>query len=338
MNSATKNIVRAGTLENGNAYTIVGRAHNGTAAEMSDGIVKVGQDVAMVLPRFNVVGVFDGAGGATDIGSPEKAALTAAYAVERYFTDGGNDLTNAMEFARNAVKADQAAGLCVAALARFCHETVHTVNAGDTEIICYDTTHGKLDVVATQQSEHGQPTNYLGRRAARLALPVADAATSYQQPHRSGKEVYVLSDGAFGNWQLSNSLEDYHFKAAHDDYQLLREARAYDSHFEQNIRALLAGDAGARLAGKQIGEMGHTYSPELDDPALFSASSFDWDIWQAIVQPYIATLGVPRSATGGHEIGESLLERPISWKFEKSPNDDATLVIVEPVAHSGQTS
>jgi hypothetical protein len=337
MSSTERNIVREGSFENGNRFTIIGRAHSGVAAEVNDRIVKIGQDVAMVLPRFNVVGVFDGAGGTTDIGSPEKAALTAAYAVEHYFTDGGNDLANAMEFARDAVKSDKEAGLCVAALARFCQDAVQTVNAGDTGVVCYDTEQGTLDVVAEQQVEFGQPTNYLGRHVDRIALPIADTAVSYHQPYGSGKEVYVLSDGALGNWQLNNSLEEYHFHGAHHEYQLLRDARAYDKNFEKNIRMLLGGIAGARLMDIQITETGYVYSPELDDPSLFSASSFDWDIWKAIVEPYIEALAIPRTVIRAREIGESLLSRPISWGFEKSPNDDASMVIVEPLVGSKPT-
>lgn len=337
MNSTASNIVREGLLENGNAFTVVGRAHNGVAAEVNENIIKIGHDVAMVLPRFNVVGVFDGAGGATDTGSPAKAALTAAYAVERYFADGGDQLTNALEFARDAVKSDKDAGLCVAALARFCQDAVQTVNAGDTGVVCYDTEQNTLEVIAEQQIELGQPANYLGRYVDRIALPIADATASYQQPYHSSKEVYVLSDGALGNWQLNTSLEEYHFQAAHNDYQLLQDARAYDKDFEQNVRVLLGGIAGARLINKQIIETGSVYSPELYNPLLFSANSFDWDVWEAIVKPYIETLGVPRTVVGAREIGESLLDRPVSWGFEKSPVDDASMIIVESAIGSKPT-
>lgn len=325
-----RNIFREGMLENGNRFTVVGRPHNGVAAEVSETIVKIGQDVVMVSPRLNVVGVFDGAGGATDIGSPEKAALTAAQAVERYFKDGGDDLPDALEFARNAVKSNQEAGLCVAALARFHHDTVQAVNAGDTGVVCYDSEQAVLDVIVEQQSEFGQPTNYLGRHVDRIALPIPDASASYHQPYRSSQELYVLSDGAFGNWQQNNALESHHFQAAHNEYQLLYEARYYDKDFERNIRALLVSTAAAELRDKQIEEMGYVHSPELNDPLCFWGNSFDWSLWEEIVLPYIQTLQLPRSRKlGSRAICESLLARPISWLFERSPYDDASIVMIE---------
>ena len=73
-----KEIYREGRLSNGLAFSVAGRARNGEAYSFSSHIDVAGHDVGLVIPEQNVIAVFDGAGGAADIGSPLQTALTAA--------------------------------------------------------------------------------------------------------------------------------------------------------------------------------------------------------------------------------------------------------------------
>lgn len=54
--------------------------------------------------EYNAIGLFDGAGGADDIGSPRLAARLACEAVKQYFRLGGGDVSEALQGAREAIK------------------------------------------------------------------------------------------------------------------------------------------------------------------------------------------------------------------------------------------
>lgn len=327
-------IYQDGRLRSGQAYSLVGRPVHGSAEHISPDITKIGQDAAVILPDHNVLGVFDGAGGAAEIGSPEVAALTAAEATRHYFARGGDSLSDAMAFARTAVRRNTAAGVCVGALIRLHQHHVESVTAGDAGALLYDVDTQEVTAVAEQQLHNAEPANYLGRTVPYAPVRTAD---HYAAVERAAQELYLMSDGALGNRELSTDVQDYHLDAAHHSYQLLRDAIAFDPEFTAHIRHTLTDPSAEQLTTRQMDETatidhpGDVMSQELLHPETFHQQQFDWDIWEDIVKPYIDRLDPPRSAIGRRAICEALIKRPIAWPFERPHRDDATVVMVEDV-------
>ena len=333
-----KEVFHDGQLANGYQFSVFGRAENGEARKLERHITQVGEDMAVVLPDYNVVGVFDGAGGTADIGSPEQAALAASRAVAKFYENGGEDVASAMEFARQAVIHDETAGLCVGALLRMNNDgsVVNTVNAGDTAIFWHNPRQKVTKVLAEQQLNGcSQPSNFLGRRARRsIPKPIADTTASHQL-RSADNELYISSDGVIGH--SYGTLEDYHFDAAHDDYVYFRDGVDYlgSSVMEREVRSLLASEHGkealrVQVAGNTRGDGTVEYlSPEFTHPESFRVDEpFDWEVWSAIVRPYLDTQSIPRRKLSTYAIGKALMTRPIAWPFERAPNDDATLVML----------
>lgn len=77
-------------FENGSSVAMAGRAcYSETIQYLDDpndacSILQVGDDAGVIVPEYNAIGLFDGAGGADDIGSPRLAARLACEAVKQY--------------------------------------------------------------------------------------------------------------------------------------------------------------------------------------------------------------------------------------------------------------
>ena len=330
-----KFLTKEGAFTSGEQYTLVGRPMNGEAYQVDDEIVVVGEDTAVVLPQYGVIGVFDGAGGTKDMGSPLEAALTAADAVRHEYQvhDGDVSGAEAMRQAGEAVAQNPEASLCMGALLRVRNGLLEVTNVGDTGIWTYDTTNNEEEVIAEQQlnrMDGGDPANYMGKPARRIP-PRSMADFHAIVPYAPEKEVYIGSDGVLGNWVRGNELlYSGQLSIAHDDDLLLDSLREHDGNFVVNIQKLLAGQPGAELREKQLAGYNEVISPELDDPDIFTGERFDWEIWSSIVQPYARTLDLsPRQKLSRRAILTSLINPSIRWSFEDwKDNDDATVVVI----------
>ncbi|HET8884523.1 MAG TPA: hypothetical protein VFM68_03565 [Candidatus Saccharimonadales bacterium] len=331
----SKEIYREGVLANGLSYSVFGSAHNGEAKSVNDEVNLIGQDATVVVPKYNVAGVFDGAGGTTDVGSPALAALTAADATSVYFHQGGTDLHEAMQFARRAVELDFESGVCVGSLVRLHKDEASFVTAGDTGAVIYDTDTQRIPFFMEQQTDSWEPINYLGRRGVGMPDRVADVGASHAYSGKNS-ELYVMSDGMLGNWQQGTDLQEYHFQAAHDDYLVLQSALAKYPGLEEEIRSHLNGTRAKALREQQLADSTNSYgeggwcSPELVDPSLFSIQKFDWAIWDEVVKPVISRLNI-RPQMSAKAICSALMNRQISWEIERPHKDDASMILINPL-------
>lgn len=297
-----KELFRQGTFDNGKEYSVFGRAVNGNAIILDDDISIVGQDTILVLPGQNLAGVFDGAGGTTDIGSPLEAAVTAADAVAQFYRRRRGKLEDAMEYARQAVVHNSDAGLCVGSLIRFLGDgTAYVVNAGDTGVAAYSPSAKILEFPGEQQIAHGEPSNFLGRYQSRAHSREPDTVRHFT-PQYSDIEYYVMSDGMLGSWMQNTSLEEHHFEAAHDDYLLLQAAIEKRPELQDILRSYLK------------------------DPSL-SVSKLDWNEWPT-VREHIEQYVRPTILRDPRWFSRGLLTRPIAWDFERTHEDDASLVLI----------
>lgn len=130
-------------FENGSSVAMAGRAcYSETIQYLDDSndacsILQVGDDAGVIVPEYNAIGLFDGAGGADDIGSPRLAARLACEAVKQYFRLGGGDVSEALQGAREAVSMNKDAGVCVGVVMRITDGKVTVANAGDTAVALY---------------------------------------------------------------------------------------------------------------------------------------------------------------------------------------------------------
>lgn len=299
--------------------------------------MQVGSDAAVVLPRHDVLGVFDGADGATDIGSPRVASMAACRAVERYFDDGGQSVAEAMELARQAVTADAAAGICVGSIARVIDGQLMVAHAGDTAVaVCRDGTDDAQRYIAQpQRDEYRQPTNYLGAANCPGRLPerTDDEVASYEL--RAGDTVVLMSDGA---WSVGGELlAEYQLAAALADWPLFERAKAAEPGLQEAVRQLLHSSAARELREQEIAahtdgrgrlDMG-AMSQGLLDPSQYTLEHTDWLLWQEIIQPHLRERGLmAQRRIGAAAVARALLARPIRWPFEAPVEDDATVVVV----------
>lgn len=325
-----KEITHEGTLANGHPFSLLGRAHNGEAEQIDEDIFLAGQDALFVLPEHNVAGVFDGAGGATDIGSPALAAITAARAVRDIIKRRGDGVSvgEAMESARHAVVTHPEAGICVGGFVRMKRNTLEIANAGDTGVAVYHSHNETLEMPGEQQTNSINPLNSLGRQERGIRNEVDDLVTtkSISPVH---DQVYILSDGVLGNWRLGTELQEYHFQAAHADYLRLATAERHIPHLEEKLREQLSTEAARVLKERQLRE-NDVCSPELDNPAMFSIKQFDWALWEEIVKPYIDRHLTAPVIVGAHAVNAALATRQIAWQFERLREDDASIIRIAP--------
>lgn len=308
---------------------VYGRAYNGKARVVDDEITIVGQDSALSLSRYGVVGVFDGAGGAVDVGSPERAALMAAQAVRGYYQGGGGSLAEAIEVSRRSVEADAESGVCVGTIARLSEGRLEVATVGDVAAVVYDPESEEVVFNARQQVIHSQPTNYMGRRGRYMPVSHPPLIESYE--YSRGSELYVMSDGATGTIGEYSDLEDYHFVASRGDYQVLEVATRQLPELEDMIRRELAGSRAQSLRDRQLAENTNSLgevaylSPGLDDPNSFTMDELDWAVWEEVVRPMVRDIRL-ESSLGAAAVLGSLVDRPIAWRHERLKRDDATIV------------
>lgn len=328
-------LTKEGAFTSGEQYTLVGRPIHGNAYEVDNEVLVVGEDTAVVLPQYGVIGVFDGAGGAKDMGSPLEAAITAADAVRNQYRRHNGDISGAdvMRRAGEMVARNPDAGLCMGALLRIYKDSLEITNVGDTGIWTYDATNDKEEIIAEQQldrANRGDPSNYMGDPAPRIP-PRSTADFHATVPYSPEKELYIGSDGVLGNWVHGNELLYVgQLKTAHSDEALLNSLRDNDGAFVTNIREILRSQTVAKLRKEQLADYNQIISPEFADPNVFTGKRFDWEVWSNIVQPYARTLNLPlRQEISRRAILTSLINPSIRWPFEDwKDNDDATVAMI----------
>ncbi len=330
-------------FEVGSSVVMAGRARNAESIqylEGSCGILQIGDDAGVILPEHNVIGLFDGAGGACDIGSPPLAAKVACRAVEQYFRTGGNNVAEALQDAREAVIANKDAGICVGAVMQIDDKKVMVANAGDTAAVLYreGIDDEKLYIADPQRSDMGGPLNYLGACdvAGRLPERVEDDYTCREL--YPGDKLFLMTDGAWGIKNMrAGSLESYNFEAALNDWPMFEQAKGSFPDLEQKIRELLRSDAARELRKSEIvantDELGRLHEDYMNvgllDPDRYTLGDTDWLIWQEIVKPHLESFETSRRKIGMTAIAGAFLLRPIRWPFEAPPQDDATVAVVD---------
>lgn len=329
-------------FEVGDSVAMAGRARDSEQIQYlpsDQKLLQVGDDAGIVLPEHNVFGLFDGAGGASDIGSPRLAAKVACEAVEYYFNEGGQSIAEAMECARQAVIANNEAGICVGAIARIVNGEVSVVNVGDTAIALYrdGVDDEELYIAEPQRDESwGDPLNYLGLCDTPGRLPERVSDDFARCELSSGDMLFLMTDGA---WSVRGELlESYHLAAALNDWPLFEQLKASLPGLEREIRQLLRSDAARELCEREIiaatdvfGRVHEDYvGAGLLDPDRYIVDDTDWLIWQEVIRPRLESLHVtPRRKIGVVAIAGALLSRPIRWTFEAPVRDDATAIVVK---------
>lgn len=302
-------------------------------------LLQVGDDAGIVLPEHNVFGLFDGAGGASDIGSPRLAAKVACEAVEYYFNNDGQSVAEAMECARQAVITNKEAGICVGAIARLVNGEVSVVNVGDTAVALYrdGVDDEELYIAEPQRDElWGDPLNYLGLCDTPGRLPERVSDDFARRELSSGDTLFLMTDGA---WSVRGELlESYHLAAALNDWPLFERAKTLQSGLQGEIRQLLQSDEAKVLREREFAantnETGQfnrgVMSEGLLDPEQYTLDRTDWLVWQEIIQPHLERLNiVQQKKFGATAIAGALLSRPIRWPFETPVRDDATTIVVK---------
>lgn len=300
-------------------------------------IIQIGDDAGIIMPEHNVFGVFDGAGGASDIGSPQVASMAACRAVENYFEKGGQSATEAMEYARQAVIMNKEAGVCVGAIARIVGREITVVNAGDTAVALYRDAidEGQIYLAEPQMDYDKQPRNYLGYsdRPGRLPERVQDEVAEGEL--KDGDTLFMMTNGA---WSVGGEpMEPYHFEAALADWPVFERVKTLRPELQEEIRQLLRSSEAKSLREREIagntdyfGQLHRGMMSEgLLDPEKYTLERTDWVIWHEIIQPHLENLGLLRQRKfGAAAIARSLLARPIRWPFEVPADDDATALVV----------
>lgn len=321
---------------------LAGRARGGKAVDCleagsSTEVAQIGDDAGIIMPRHNVFGVFDGAGGASDIGSPRVASRVACRAVENYFEDGGQSAAEAMEYARQAVIMDKEAGVCVGAIARIVGREMTVVNAGDTAVaLCRDgVDEEQIYLTEPQMGYDRQPLNHLGHsdRPGRLPERVQDEVAEGEL--KDGDTLFMMTDGA---WIVGGEpLEFYHFKAARADWPEFERVKTLCPELQEEIRQLLYSDEAKSLREREIAANSDYFgqlhegmmSEGLLDPEKYTLERTDWLIWHEIIEPHLENLGLLRQRKfGAAAVAKALITRPIRWPFETLADDDATAIVV----------
>ncbi|OYX44059.1 hypothetical protein B7Y94_00565 [Candidatus Saccharibacteria bacterium 32-49-12] len=329
---------KSGFLADGEKYSIYGQTPGGEII-YDDDMVVAGGDVVLVLPDHKVLAVFENIETlSADYSVPEQAAQMAARSIRSYYLDhGGESVEEAMEFARSAVEANPEAGICIGSLAAIVGDRISLAKTGNMSVAVRDAEAKETEFIIDKYPPSPNLDRYLGKRTSYDKLRKSDELHNLDIGGRA-VELYLMSDGVYGRRQLPERLQPYHFEAARQDYQLLKEARLKLRNLDDLVRSSLRGVAGRRLLDRQLEEgtnsIGQTsgLSPELENPEMFSSEGFDWDIWQEIVLPIVSRFELSPKF-GDREMLESLIKRPIRWSHERPRRDDATVV----VAHLGQS-
>jgi serine/threonine protein phosphatase PrpC len=219
----------------GMKYCLAGEAVHGDTGYIEDGIIAVGEDTLLFRPDLHLFGVFDGAGGAKDIGRPDLASQKAAQSVAESLAAAGNlevNLAEVMNEARKAVTDHPSAGLTTALFVQVLsdkeHITIRFAAAGDCTAGIYpdpDYDDRKYDDVlwfaGDQSDPFGSPTNYLGTEQDRVSRMSEDQIGEVVIK-RSKKQrwLFLSTDGVTGSFGIYDGIDEsdieYAFTYNHD--------------------------------------------------------------------------------------------------------------------------
>ena len=307
-------------FENGSSVAMAGRARYSETIQYLDSndacsILQVGDDAGVIVPEYNAIGLFDGAGGADDIGSPRLAARLACEAVKQYFRLGG-----------------------VGAVMRITDGKVTVANAGDTAVALYQ--EGADDeypyIAEPQRDEFGDPLNYLGscEVPGRLSERISDDYACREL--YPGDRLFLMTDGA---WVVEHgSLETYHLAVAMEEWPLFEQVKDLYPNLEKEIRDALRSDKARKLCEREVAastdNLGRVcedwVSKGLLDPDQYTLRDTNWLIWREVIKPYLESAHLlPKQKISMTAIAGALLSRPVHWPFEAPPQDDATVAMVE---------
>lgn len=213
-------------LSIGSEYCLVGEAVHGDVAYIGDGIIGIGEDTILFKPEYNLYGVFDGAGGATDIGRADLASQTAATAVAEYFEKNNTQdvdrdyMEDALSYARSAVTHTKGAGLTTGLFLRLSDSPneqlrIQFACAGDCVAAIYpdpvfdDRKYDDVLFAAGDQADRfGQPTNYLGTELDRVKRKSEDQIGQTIINTLKKRWLMISSDGIFGNYGVGDGLDE----------------------------------------------------------------------------------------------------------------------------------
>ena len=213
-------------LRIGSEYCLVGEAVHGDVSYIGDGIIGIGEDTILFKPEYNLYGVFDGAGGATDIGRADLASQTAAAAVAEYFEknmtqDVDKDyMADALSYSRSAVAHTKGAGLSMGLFLHFSPAPnnqilIQSACAGNCVSAIYPDPvfdGRKYDDVlffAGEQADvFGQPTNFLGTDKARVKREAEDQIAQTTINTFKKRWLIVSSDGIFDSYGIGDGLDE----------------------------------------------------------------------------------------------------------------------------------
>lgn len=331
-----RDILLEGELGCSTNFAALGRAHTGYPIKYDDNITRIGKNYLLVLPDYDVIGVFDSARNYPNIGSAGVAGLVACHAIRSYFKNDGACINDAMSFARETVSANPEAGLCSGALVQIAksRRSICFVNAGNTGLLTYDPTTNQLYYIAEQQiAEHGWSANYIGRQPAEPPYNTPDFSGMHEL-NGDDEKIYIATAGALGNWRFNTDLKADNFGIAHYGIPLLRAAQARYPNIEETIKDLLKKEKAGDLLESQLIEVLDEYEPNINSPALLNPNDFDinnidWTIWEEIILPYLESLGIKVNNPTKRALLEELLNRTVRWSFETPKPEDALIVMLD---------
>jgi len=222
-------------------YSVRGKAYNGDLVSIEPGIISVGQDCILYKPELGLFGVFDGAGGAAEVGDPSVASTIAAQAVAEYFKTSTlgpaydlDHMQGAMDFARKRVAESKNAGLTTALF--FMIKQVADVTyidyavAGDSTLSIYPdsgydgTRINCMDWLGPDQSDvYGDPTNVLGAVPKRIQLSDDDFFGTAVVNRSRDRYVVLATDGITGNFRLDDGIDEADIEFAFESTSNLKK-------------------------------------------------------------------------------------------------------------------
>lgn len=217
-------------------FCLAGEAVHGDAHYVEDGIVAIGEDVLLFRPDLNLLGVFDGAGGATDIGRADIASQTAAKAIVSYMErarDSGKqaDMGAALQSAREIVTHTKGAGLTTGLFLQLEPQAkgvrIAFAAAGDCAAGVYpdpvfdDRKYDDVLWFAGDQSDHfGDPTNFIGTEKGRVKRASEDQYGEVIIPTSKERWLFLSTDGVTGSFGIMDGIDEadieYAFTYKHD--------------------------------------------------------------------------------------------------------------------------
>lgn len=219
-------------------YCLAGEAVNGGVHYVEDGIVAIGEDTILYRPDLRLYGVFDGAGGASDIGRADLASRLSAEAVVGFFERYGTlevDTTfmqEALQHARAAVSASQEAGVATGLFIYVAEPNEEAIKilyaaAGDCSAGVFPDPvfDGKkyddvLWFAGDQEDFIGDPTNFIGKESGRIKRQAEDQCGEVEACLKRERFIFLCSDGITGSLGRHDGIDEadieYAFTYKHD--------------------------------------------------------------------------------------------------------------------------